>query len=400
MKLAIVVQRYGPEITGGSEHLCRMIAERLAQKHEVDMLTTCAKDYITWKNEYPQGRSTLNGVYVYRFPVTKERDLQAFNRFSEQLYYKDHTTEDELRWLEEQGPLCPGLIDYLRAVQRTYDRILFFTYLYYPTYYGLQVAPQKSVLIPTAHDEPAIRLGIFREVFARPYAFLFNTESEKEFASSLFSLNRPQKVAGIGVDIPQHTNRRRFKHKQGLIEDYFYYGGRIDAGKGCQELIDFYLRKRKGNPDFPLLFFSGHLGMELPRDPSVIYLGYLSEIEKQEALQGALCVIIPSVMESLSILILEAFAARTPALVRENSPVLKDHCLKSNAGIFYSDYDEFSACVDYMMDHPHMRHHMGLSGQRYVQRNYTWPRIISAYEEILSMNPVPPFGGDLGGVLT
>jgi glycosyltransferase involved in cell wall biosynthesis len=385
MKIAVIVQRYGPDITGGSEHLCRMIAERLARKHDVEVLTTCARDYISWKNEYPEGRSSLNGVRIYRFRTERTRNLEEFNRFSDQLYYNNHTTDDELSWLDEEGPYCPALIDFLKSMHRTYDRLLFFTYLYYPAYHGLQIAPEKSVLVPTAHDEPAIRLTIFRQVFSLPYALIFNTHAEKEFALSLFQLQQVLKVGGVGVEIPAHINRKAFQRKQGLIEDYFYYGGRIDAGKGCAELVEFYQKKKQNLEDFPFLIFSGHLSMNLPPDPSIVYMGYLSEQDKWEALQGALAVIIPSVMESLSLLLLEGFAARTPALVKEGSAVLKDHCVKSNAGLFYNDYYDFSACVDYLMRHHRVRHQLGVNGQRYIHRYYSWPQVMSVYEETLNL---------------
>ena len=386
MKIAFIIQRYGTEITGGSEHLCRMIAERLTSKHEVDVLTTCAKDYISWKNEYPQGKSTINGVHIYRFPTTKTRDLDSFNKFSDKLYNNFHGLDDELKWLEDQGPVSSALIDFLKSMHRSYDRLIFFTYLYYPAFHGLQVAPEKSVLVPTAHDEPAIRLTVFRQVFSLPYALIFNTAAEKDFTASLFQPKQHQQIAGVGVNIPQNVDTKAFKQKQGLIEDYFYYGGRIDAGKGCAEMIDFYLQKKKERPDLPLLILSGHLSMELPRDPSIIYLGFISEEEKEEVLQGAFCVVIPSVMESLSLLLLEAFAARTPVLVKETSAVLKDHCVKSNGGIYYNDYGEFSACIDYLMDHDHTRRAMGMNGLAYVQKNYSWPRVISIYEQVLNMN--------------
>jgi glycosyltransferase involved in cell wall biosynthesis len=388
MKIAVIVQRYGVDITGGSEHLCRMISERLAQRHEVDVITTCARDYISWKNEYPEGRISLNGVRVYRFKTERTRNLEEFNKFSEQLYYNNHSTEDELHWLDDQGPYCPAMIEFLRNMQRSYDRLLFFTYLYYPAYHGLQIAPEKSVLVPTAHDEPAIRLGIFRSVFTLPYALIFNTLAEKAFAQSLFQLQQILEVAGVGIEIPRHIDRKAFKRKQGLMEDYFYYGGRIDAGKGCAELIEFYLKKKKNLPDFPFLILSGHLSMDLPTDPSVVYMGYLSEQEKNEALQGAIAVIIPSVMESLSLLLLEGFAARTPVLVKEGSAVLKEHCINSNAGLFYNDYYDFSASLDYLMRHHHIRHLLGQNGQGYVQKYYSWPRVMSIYEETLNLNYV------------
>lgn len=383
MKLAVIVQRYGTEITGGSEYLCRQVAERLAKRHEVDVLTTCARDYISWKNEYPDGRTSLNGVTVYRFPTLKTRNLEEFNRLSDRLYHQEHSREEEIQWLEDQGPYCPGLIEFLKSMKRVYDRFLFFTYLYYPTFYGLQIAPERSVLVPTAHDEPAIRLSLFEEVFRLPAGFIYNTDTEKTFANGLFSIQKPQEVAGVGIDIPERINHRIFKRKQGLMEEYFYYGGRIDAGKGCAELVEFYRRKKTKNTELPLLMLSGHLSMELPADPSIVYLGYLSEQEKIEALQGAYCVPIPSVMESLSLLLLESFASGTPVLVRENSPVLKEHCRKSNAGLYYNDYDEFSACVDYLLERPRLRSQLGMNGRSYVAKNYSWPRVLSIYERML-----------------
>ena len=386
MKIGIIVQRYGTDITGGSEHLCRMVAERLREKHDVAVLTTCARDYITWKNEYPEGKSDLNGVSIFRFASLRERELESFNHYSELLYRNRHTRDDELKWLQDQGPFCPSLIESLAEGIEEFDRLLFFTYLYYPAYHGLRIAPHKSALVPTAHDEPAIRLRIFEDVFTKPYALIFNTEAECEFAKSIFPLKQHLQVAGVGIEPPARINNRIFKRRQGLIEDYFYYGGRIDAGKGCQELIDFYLKKKQENPELPMLFLSGHLSMQLPADPSIVYLGYLSEEEKQEAIQGAICVIIPSVMESLSLLLLESFASRTPVLVKETSRVLQDHCMKSNGGLFYNDYFEFSAALDYLMDHPHARRQLGLNGQRYVHNFYSWPRVVSIYEQVLRLN--------------
>jgi hypothetical protein len=188
-KLAFVVQRYGKEVLGGEELLCRLVAERLARAgYDITVYTTCAKDYITWKDEYPEGETLLNGVLIRRFPVRQIRDIESFDRFSDRIFHNPHSPDDEKEWMERQGPFSTGLVAALSKEQANHDLFIFFTYLYYSTYWGLKaVPPEKAVLVPTAHDEPALRLEMMKEVFARPRAFVFNTESEREMAGRYFS---------------------------------------------------------------------------------------------------------------------------------------------------------------------------------------------------------------------
>jgi hypothetical protein len=205
VKLGIVIQRYGPDVLGGSEQLCRLVAERLAAQHDVEVLTTCAQDYVTWANVYPEGADRVRGVTVRRFASAGVRDINAFNRYSEWIYNNEHSRADEMEWLKQQGPWCPGLIEYLRRNQQQYDVLMFFTYLYAPTVLGLEVAPSRSVLVSTAHDEPAIRLDIFKDVFSKPAAICYLTDSERLFVQQQFhELPMLEDVIGVGVELPQH----------------------------------------------------------------------------------------------------------------------------------------------------------------------------------------------------
>src|SRR3989449_769699 len=205
VRVAFIVQRYGAEVLGGSEHLCRLLGERLAPQHDVEVLTTCARDYITWKNDYPEGSDRIRGVVVRRFANALTRDLNAFNRYSEWIYTHPHNRADEMEWLKQQGPWCPSLIEHLRRHHQQYDVLIFFTYLYAPTVLGLEIAPSRSVLVSTAHDEPAIRLEIFKDVFSRPAALCYLTESERRFVNGQFS-ERPliEEVTGVGVETAQN----------------------------------------------------------------------------------------------------------------------------------------------------------------------------------------------------
>ena len=139
--VAFVVQRYGADVTGGSEALARAVAERLLPFHDVTVFTTCARDYVTWRNELAAGEHDESGVRVLRFPVEEERDLAAFNAFAEPLYARARTHQEEIEFLRRQGPHAPSLVEALRAEKDRYASVVFFTYLYYPTYWGLRAAP-------------------------------------------------------------------------------------------------------------------------------------------------------------------------------------------------------------------------------------------------------------------
>ena len=211
MRIAFIVQRYGGEILGGSEYHCRLIAERLATRHDVEVLTTCARDYITWKNDYPEGTDRIRGVTVRRFANSQQRDIHAFNRYSDWIFANEHSRDDEMRWLEMQGPWSPSLLDYLGNHHRFYDALIFFTYLYAPTIMGLEIDPNRSILVPTAHDEPAIRLGIYRDMFRLPAAIAYNTDWEKNFLKSMFQIRAiAEETVGCGVDLmPGESERAR-----------------------------------------------------------------------------------------------------------------------------------------------------------------------------------------------
>ena len=384
MNVAFVVQRYGADITGGSETLARAVAERLAAQMRVTVLTTCARDYVTWRNELPAGQERLNGVEVVRFPVEEERDLEAFNRLSEPLYVRPHSEADELAWLRRQGPYAPRLVEAIEKRKDEWGAIVFFTYLYHPTYCGLLAAPARSVLVPTAHDEPPLRFKIYDALFASARAFAFCSAPEMELVRSRFALGgRPAAVTGIGVEMADAGDVEGFRIRHDVPGPYVLYAGRIDAGKGCEEMVDFYDRYRRDHAGAAELLLIGRLAMEEPRVPGVRYLGYLSEEEKRSALAGARAVVCPSPFESLSIVLLEGMAVGTPALASARSPVLKDHCARSQGGLYYSCASEFGEALDLLVREPKLRQALGENGRRYVRENYRWETVLARYRGLI-----------------
>jgi glycosyltransferase involved in cell wall biosynthesis len=404
----MIVQRYGTEIFGGAEYHCRLVAERLAATHQVDVLTTCARDYITWKNEYPEGPDRLRGVTVRRFATARTRDIQAFNRLSDWIFHHQHSRNDELEWLKQQGPWSPGLIEHLERHHEQYDLLVFFTYLYAPTVLGIKVAPSKSLLVPTAHDEPAIRLGIYGDVFSSAAAFAWNTDVERRFVTSLFHTRAiVEDVVGCGVDLPDgdlgddveaapvSPNAREplpphlegpanaFRRRHRLHQPFLLYGGRIDPGKGCEELLEYFQTYVNDGGDATLLLMGVKL-MPLPEDPRVRFAGVLPDEERLHALEAATVVVVPSPHESLSLLALEAFAVGTPVLVNARSEVLVEHCRQSNAGLYYGDRWEFVEALKLLMRDDRLRAAMGRNGRSYVHRHYRWSTIMAKYERLFA----------------
>jgi glycosyltransferase involved in cell wall biosynthesis len=413
LRIAFIVQRYGAEILGGSEYHCRLIAERLVPKHHVEVLTTCATDYITWQNDLPEGSDRIRGVTVRRFANARTRDIHAFNRYSEWIFTNQHTRDDEMEWVRQQGPWCPALLEYLERNHQQYDVLIFFTYLYAPTILGLRVAPHKSILVPTAHDEPAIHLDIYKELFSLPAGLAYNTEVERRFLTTHFSIRAvEEETIGCGVDLPgsqpQHRNEENadeedaaadeaspsfrphlahrgamFRRRHRLHGPFALYGGRIDAGKGCEELVEYFSTYVQEGGDASLVLMGVKL-MPLPEEPFIRFAGRLSDQERLQALEAATVVVVPSPYESLSLLALESFAVGTPVLANARSEVLVDHCHKSNAGLYYADRDEFTECLRLLLADPHLRESMGQNGRKYVQQNYRWDVILGKYDKMFA----------------
>lgn len=385
MRIAFVVQRYGKEVMGGSELHCRLVAERLtASGYDCTVFTTTAKDYITWKNAYSPGETLLNGVRIKRYPVEEERNIEDFNKFSDWIFFHDHTHEDEIEWLREQGPLCPRLIEALKKEQEEYEIFIFFTYLYYNTYWGLRTIEGRKALVPTAHDEPPLRLNIMKEVFSLPEAFLFNTESERKMLARLFSFDHKyHDIVGVGVDTPKIVDTFSFCSKYNIRPPYLLYAGRIEPGKGCQELFDYFLRFHSFHPEVHLLLI-GNLLMELPRSTWIRYLGFLPPEEKNAAMAAAAVTAHPSHFESLCMAALESMAVRTPLLVQEQAEPLRDHCLRGRSGLFYSNYEEFAWALDLLLNDGKLREFMGKNGLDYVLENYTWEKVLGKYIRMIN----------------
>ena len=371
-KVCFVIQRYGKEVNGGAETLCRDLAERLTDRYDIEVLTTKAIDYMTWRDEYVTDEEVINNVKVRRFSVDRTRHRKAFNVINR--VFKEGLLLGfmENRWLIEQGPVSKKLISFLEKHKDEYYAFVFMTYLYYPTVHGVLVAPEKSVVLPLAHDEPFLRMKIFDPVFTTPKAFLFETEEERDLVWKKFdSKHIPYKLGGAGVEVPDKVNGDDFKKKFGL-DNYIIYAGRIDDGKNCPELFEFFIKHKETHNDDLKLVLIGKTVIDIPSHPDIIPLGFVSEQDKFDGMAGAKLLVLPSKFESLSIVVLEAFSLGKPVLVNGECEVLKGHCDKSGGGFYYKDYEEFETGLTKLISNPELCDEMGEKGRRYVDERFNW----------------------------
>ncbi len=373
-RIAFVVQRYGEEINGGAEQHCRQLAERLTDRYDVSVLTTCAKSYLSWENEYPAGETMQRGVTVYRFPCVCQRD-QFPDPWVPGGQASAYGFANDMNWMMQQGPVSFQLLQFLQHNREEYDVFLFFTYLYFTTFAGLMSVPERSILIPTAHDEPPIYRDLFRSVFHLPVGIFYNTPEERQFVKDRFHHHpRLEEIGGVGVELPRDISEARFRRKYGLHDPFLLYVGRMTEKKGCHILTDYFIRMKEREPSRLQLVFIGTGEWQPPKREDIHTLGFVSEEDKFDAIKASAMMTVPSFYESLSMVLLEAMSLSVPVLCNGACQVLQGHCRRSNGGVYYQNFEEFVQGVSYLLEHGA---DMGQNGKVYVKQDYRWEVILN-----------------------
>jgi glycosyltransferase involved in cell wall biosynthesis len=383
VNLCFVIQRYGPESPGGAETHCRWLAGRLARRHRVQVVTTCARDYTDWGNHYPPGVAGEGGIKVTRFPVARPRSERVFALYSDIVFRDHHTSADEEEWVDQNGPFAPALVEALPAM-RDVDLFLFYSYRYYTTFRGLPPVADRAILVPTAEDDRAIRLPVFRPLFQAPRGLVYLTPEEQALVESVGANGSvPSVVVGSGVDVSPGWREVDVRGKFALAEPYVLYVGRIDRNKGVDRLLEYHRLLSAEWPQAPSLVLAGVPTIAIPAHPKVRHLGVVSDAEKHALIAGSAALVMPSAYESLSLSVLEAWALGRPVLVNAECRVLEGQCVRSNGGLFYRGYAEFAPALRMLVERADLQEGLGAAGRAYVAREYDWDVVERRAESFL-----------------
>ena len=380
MKILVVVQRYGAEVVGGSEAHARVVAHRLAMVNEVEVATTNALDYWSWAPHFPVGESMDGPVRVRRFAVTGSRS-PTFKDAERHVLFEPHTLADEQGWLAMQGPHTPDLLDFLAREGKAYDAILFYTYIYEPTAAGLPLVPERAALISTAHDEEPLRLAPYRALFQLPRAFGFLTPEERDLVHARFRNEHiPSEILGIGLEPPPWHDPEPFREHYAPRGPLVIYLGQVSEGKGVNELVADWARYREGGGAGSLVL-AGTTRMAIPERDDIVPLGRVSDEDKYALLEAADVLVLPSHLESLGIVLLEAWQVGTPCLVSAKNKITTGQVARAGGGASY-DREGFAKALGAVLAN---REALGESGRLYVQAECAWPAFDTRLEQLVDL---------------
>ena len=420
MKLALITPRYGGEISTGAEYACRLLAEQLSLRHDVEVLTTTARDKRTWKNEYAEGADRIRSVLVRRFAVNQPHESQAFQHFSDRILNVPRSRAEEMEWVRRLGPSAPGLVEHLKRQQRSYDALIFFSLIHWTTVHGIAVAPERSVLFPCLRPGPVLRFGLWRDLIASAKAIGLVSGAERKLLHSYIGALPPhEELVGVGIDpshrqaYPRHqqdpadepvaeddTNDGAddnvdpdddradrgipFRRRHRLYGSMALYGGRIEPDNGCEEMLE-YFDAYAANDGETALVLMGVKMMKVPDEPYVRQAGVLPDRERMVAYEAADVTIAPGSDDPLALSVLESFAVGTPVLACARNAAAVEHCRRSGAGLYYATRQEFVEALRMLMTRHKLREQLGESGRQYVRQYYRWDAVLGRLERLVTL---------------
>jgi glycosyltransferase involved in cell wall biosynthesis len=416
VKLAFVTPRYGADLSCGAEHACRLLAEQVCERHDVDVLTTCARDPLTWKNESTEGADRVRGVLVRRFAVNQAHDPDALDELTARLTAEPHSRADEQEWVRRLGPSSPGLVDFLKRHNRNYDAVVFFSLYHATTVQGVAAAPERAVLFPHLQIEPVLRFGLWSEVLGAVRAIGYTSAAERRLTRAFLRIfHGADEIVGVGVETPaQQTYPRHqqdpadnleedeegsapdqpeapeylagrgipFRRRHRLYGSFALYGGRVEPDNGCEEMLSYFDSYASTDGDTALVLMGVKM-MKVPDEPYIRMPGVLADRERMIAYEAAEVTLAPDPGDLLGLCVLESLAVGTPVLASARNEAAVEHCRRANAGLYYANRDEFVDGLKMLMTNSRLRERLGENGRQYIRQNHRWDAVLGRFERLI-----------------
>ena len=386
-RLAFVPARYGPGVVGGAETVLREIAHGLAARSwEVDVLTTCARDHFTWANEFPAGVERDGAVTVRRFPAVVSTPRRERAELNAAIVARQPIDIDaQMRWMNDDVRV-PTLFDHILGEGDDYRALVFAPYLFWPAYACGQLEPKRSILMPCLHDEPEAHLEIFQDLFSSVRGVWFLSEPERDLARRIVPGLAPSDIVGSGVEVPNRYDPERFRRAHGLDGRFVLYAGRREEGKNWERLLAGFAAAVERDPSLPLSLVtigSGPVHAPAAIAGRVIDLGFLPDAERDDAFAAADAYVQPSVNESFSRTMMEAWLAETLVIANGGGAVNRWHCERSGAGLLYDDDLELEQCLNFVAYAPETARELAARGRAYALDHASWPLVLDRIEQTL-----------------
>jgi glycosyltransferase involved in cell wall biosynthesis len=411
VKLAFITPRYGADISTGPEHACRLLAEHVHERHQVEVLTTCARERRSWRNEYAEGTDRVRGVLVRRFAATQAPGSRPGGDLP-----LPPISPGDLEWVAREGPWSAGLLEHLRRQHRGYDALVFFGLPSLLTVHGVTIAPDRTVLFPWLQPGPDLRRGLWRHLTGSARALGLVSEWERRLLRGYLGVTGQQEeVVGIGVETPHRQSYPRhqqdpadalesdrdlsgdedpeddthltapgapFRRRHRLYGPLVFYGGRVEADNGCEELLEYFDGYAADDPDVSLVL----MGVKLLRVPDAPYLrmpGVLPDRERMVAFEAANVVVAPLPDDLLAQPVLESFAVGTPVLVNARNDAAVEHCRRANAGLYYGSRAEFVEALRLLLHDTRLRTALAANGRTYIRQQFRWEAVLGRFDRLV-----------------
>jgi len=266
---------------------------------------------------------------------------------------------------------------HISAHSSEFDSLIFSQSLFGITQNGVRLAPHNSLIQPCLHDEPPAALDPIQAAWRSARGILYYSHAERQIAAAKGLFNPNETVVGCGLAPARLGEPDRFRARHQVAGDYLLFVGKLSVDKNLPFLVDAFsqgLRSRGLT-----LVLAGTGNYRPPAGYGVRVIENLSDEDKRDAMAGALALVQPSLFESFSLVIMEAWQQNRPVIVHGDCAATTEHAVASGAGVAVFTSTELHAAIEMLRGAPNRAAAMGEAGAAYVAREFSWDAVCARY---------------------